>query len=76
MVKGKLIFKYSCTSAHEFIMWYLNWNFLLIYKEPKGKKYLAPRVNTVQLVAVGGVPEANTSISCSTSRCKKATLVG
>lgn len=55
---------------------YASWNFLLIYKEPKGKKYLAPRVNTVQLVAVCGVPEANTSISCSTSRCKKASLVG
>lgn len=55
---------------------HMRWNFLLIYEEPKGKNYLAPRVNTVQLVAVGGVPEANTSICCSTSRCKKAGLVG
>jgi hypothetical protein len=56
---------------------HMRWNFLQIYEEPKGKKkYLAPRVNTVQLVAVGGVPEANTSICCSTSRCKKASLVG
>lgn len=37
---------------------------------------LASGVYTVQLVAICRVPEANTSVSSSTSRYKKATLVG
>lgn len=41
----------------------------------KGKN-LASSVNTLQLVAVCRIPEANASISSSTSRCKKAALVG